>query len=107
VSGTPGAGDAPHGPDRGATAAVGRDPIALMGKTSSLVWSLARDNAPNVVAGVPYLANHITRIGRFGRIDPRKHGLLWNRWRWVGLLLWATIVGGAFAKAWKDEGGIS
>lgn len=104
---TPGRGDAPHEPHWDEESArVRRDPIGPMGKTSSLLWSLTRDDAPNVRAGSPYLANFVTKIGRFGRIDPRKHGLLWNRWKWLGLVFWAGLLGGAFAKAWKDEGGL-
>lgn len=46
----------------------------------------------------------VTRVGRFRRHDPRRPGLIWGRWRWAGLLLWALIVGGATARALRLRG---
>lgn len=75
-------------------------------RTSSLPWSRTRDDAPDLRAGVPYLADHVTKVGIFRRLDPGDPGRLWNRWRWAGLVFWAALVGGAVAKAWRDEGGL-
>lgn len=97
---------APVAPSPERSAGVRRDPVGTVGGVSSLAWSLTRDDAPNLHPGVPYTAQFITKVGRFAKVDPRKHGLLWNRWRWVGLVFWAGVVGGSFAKAWKDHGGL-
>lgn len=97
---------APHEPTFDERPQVHRDPLGPMGATSSLAWSLTRDDAPDPVPATPYLASYITKVGRFGRIDPREHGLLWNRWRWLGLLFWVVVVAGSLTKAWRDVGGI-
>jgi len=74
--------------------------------TSSLAWSRTRDDAPELERGVAFLAPLVTRAGRFARIDLGERGALWSRWRWLGLMFWVAVVAGAFAKAWRDEGGL-
>lgn len=52
------------------------------------------------------LAERITRLGRFRRIDPGQPGKVWKLHRWAALAGWALLVAGAFAKAWRDSGGV-
>lgn len=53
------------------------------------------------------LSERITRRGRFRRMDPSRAGKVWKLRRWVALALWALLLGGAFAKAWRETGGLS
>lgn len=49
------------------------------------------------------LADSITRVGRFARIDPRKGRDLPERLRVLGVLGWAALVGESFRRAWAQR----
>lgn len=53
------------------------------------------------------LAERITKVGRWRRVDPLRHGSVWSRWKWLTLVSYLGLVGGAFAKAWRDHGGFT
>ncbi|MBW3663802.1 MAG: hypothetical protein KY469_11945 [Actinobacteria bacterium] len=52
------------------------------------------------------VARSVTKLGRFKRIDPTEGRAPWTRWRWGGLLLWFSLVGGSLWKAWRQHGGL-
>ncbi|MDP8927269.1 MAG: hypothetical protein M3O70_01500 [Actinomycetota bacterium] len=52
------------------------------------------------------LSERITRRGRFRRVDPGRPGKVWKLRRWAAVGGWALLVAVAFAKAWRQEGGV-
>lgn len=50
------------------------------------------------------LAERITRVGRFGAIDPSTAGRVWTRWNWFGFTLWVGVLGGTLARAHRQHG---
>ncbi len=53
------------------------------------------------------LAERITRRGRFRKLDPSRPGRVWKLRRWLALGAWALLLAGAFAKAWREAGGVA
>lgn len=47
------------------------------------------------------LAERITRLGRWSRVDPLERGRLWNRREWAAFGLWGALVAGGFGLAWR------
>lgn len=48
------------------------------------------------------IAPHITRRGRFRRIDPAKGRKLPGRWRWLGTGLWVAWMAFTGLRAWRE-----
>ena len=47
------------------------------------------------------IAGHVTRVGRFRRIDPSKGRQGPSRWALLGRLGWALLVAGSLRRAWR------
>lgn len=63
--------------------------------------------APGDVAAAPRwspdrpLAERITRVGRWKRVDPTQPGRLWSWGRWMGFAGWVGLVAGTLLRAWQ------
>ncbi len=64
-----------------------------------------RDGEPRWAPDRP-LSERITRRGLFRQLDPAQRGRVWKLRRWLALGAWALLLAGAFAKAWRDAGGV-
>lgn len=51
------------------------------------------------------IGRQVARRGRWAGVDPLRTPRLWNRYRWMGLGLWAGLIAGAGWKAWRGLGG--
>ena len=59
----------------------------------------ARDRAPRLRPD-QRLADSITRVGRFAKVDPRRGRELPKVVRVLGVVGWAALVGESFRRAW-------